>query len=144
MDKPNLSTLCIDMCVSHCDKFILISITFNITCFTIVCIKSHFTMIPFLCFEFIFIPFHFSMIRFTLATHLIHDSMQRSNIITLKSNVNSFGSFTRPCVTRDYFASLHHNLDSCIFHFTLHAQFVIARNDSMSNFIAFILVSLLS
>lgn len=134
-DTSTLLSLCINWSWAYyvwfflrafcCSKLILISITsftlfrFNTIFFSILPFESHFITISFIeHFESILILLQFAMIHFTLAIYLIHDSIQRSNVVTLKSNLSStFNSFVCLCIMWHLFASSHHDFDSCKFQF---------------------------
>lgn len=93
--NPNLRILCLVLRAYHCNTLTLFSIA-RFTSFqfdTVLlyhCVRetSLYYDFIFVRFEFILISIHFSMIHFTLAIHSIHDITWRSNIITLKSNLN--------------------------------------------------------
>lgn len=89
---------------------------FDTICVAIAWIKPHFasslvnSLSFFLC--------HIVVIHFTLVVILIHDSIQQSNVIVLKSILNSISiCLERPCIRWHPFTSSHHDFDLCIFHF---------------------------
>lgn len=95
MPKPAMSILRMVLCASCCNTFISISTaSFTLLLYdNIYSTIAHFKF-PFYYnfifehFKFFLIPLHFAMIHFTLAIHSIQDSIQRSNAVMLKSDLN--------------------------------------------------------